>query len=235
MPPAQTRCDLRVRIPHGYGPAANRLLENYRVRAGKPPGAIPADDQVNDPGGRRRPPAHADLAELADAQDSGSCARKGVGVRAPRSAPSTYRANGSSRHLGREAEPSSQRVVAQHGSAPRSGRGGRRFESVRPDTMPAGVRQPLGDDSLPGAITTAWPSGEAAGCNPRTARFDSGCRVQSITGTVRLPEGHWPFKPAGEGSNPSRCTHRGVEQLVAREPHKLKVAGSSPATPTTPT
>ena len=79
MPPAQTRCDLRVRIPHGYGPAANRLLENYRVRAGKPPGAIPADDQVNDPGGRRRPPAHADLAELADAQDSGSCARKGVG------------------------------------------------------------------------------------------------------------------------------------------------------------
>jgi hypothetical protein len=26
-----------------------------------------------------------------------------------------------------------------------------------------------------------------------------------------------------------------VEQLVAREPHKLKVAGSSPATPTTPT
>lgn len=166
MPPAQTRCDLGVRIPLGYGPAANRLLENYRVRAGKPPGAIPADDQVNDPGGRRRPPAHADLAELADAQDSGSCARKGVGVRAPRSAPSTYRASGSSRHLGREAEPSSQRVVAQHGSAPRSGRGGRRFESVRPDTMPAGARQPLGDDSLPGAITTAWPSGEAAGCNP---------------------------------------------------------------------
>lgn len=57
----------------------------------------------------------------------------------------------------------------------------------------------------------------------------------STTGTVRLQEGHWPFKPAGEGSNPSRCTHRGVEQLVAREPHKLKVAGSSPATPTTPT
>src|SRR5215475_16114267 len=34
--------------------------------------------------------SRAEVAELADAHDSGSCARKGVGVRVPPSAPATY-------------------------------------------------------------------------------------------------------------------------------------------------
>jgi hypothetical protein len=144
------------------------------------------------------------------------------------------------------AEPSSQRVVAQLGSAPRSGRGGRRFESVRPDQQHdesetwrrwqcAGSGEPEVAGSSP-AVSTAR-HGRAARRRAATPHSPVRLRVPcpSTACTVRLPEGHWPFKPAGEGSNPSRCTHRGVEQLVAREPHKLKVAGSSPATPTTPT
>jgi hypothetical protein len=100
------------------------------------------------------------------------------------------------------------------GSTPVSGTGGRRFE-ILPSRQPRGMaeRQGTGLQNRITPVRVRVP-------RPRT---------------VRLPEGHWPFKPGGEGSNPSRCTSRGVEQLAAREFHTLEVAGSSPATPTNPT